>query len=114
MPLARRSWMRRAAVTIVAVLIAGLCAVVARATPKDAAVAEIPGPHDQARAIADGKAAGAQRSNTPSAVATSSAATTASPRVSAAAAAPGSGARVPGFVSFHVYATQYAPNTQGS
>src|SRR5438067_5825334 len=114
MPLARPSWIRRATVVTVALLIAGLCAVVARATPKDAAVAEIPGPHDQARAIADGKAAGAERSNAPSVVATPSAATAASPHVSAAAAAPGSGARVPGFVSFHVYATQYAPNTQGS
>gem|GEM_PF-1841677 len=104
---------------IVALLIAGICTVVARAAPSGTA-AEMPGPHNQAQAIADGQAAGIERSNIPGSTAALSAApkkaNAASPNLSAAAAAPapGSGARVPGFVSFHVYATQYAPNTQGS
>src|SRR5437588_8636275 len=112
MPLARRSSVRRAAVAITAVLIAGLCAVVAKATSPSAA-AQAPGPHDEARATVDGQTAGPLQSNLPGTVAAAAAAA-GRQQGKVYAAAPGAGARAPGFVSFHVYATQYAPNTQGS
>src|SRR4051812_8710049 len=113
MPLARPSSIRRAMVAVLALLIAGLCAVVAKATP-DSTAAQMPGPFNQAQAAADGTAAGIEQPNIPGSVAAATAAPKASQQAAVAAAAPGSRARVPGFVSFHVYATQYAPNTQGS
>ena len=92
------------------VLIAGLCTVAARgATSTTAPAQAAPGPHDEQQAAADGTRAGTQQSNS----ARQPKANTAGPSA-APAAAPGSGATVPGFVSFHVYATQYAPNTPGS
>src|SRR5437588_3497031 len=110
MVLAGSSSVRRAAVATASVLIAGLCTVAARgATSTTAPAQAAPGPHDEQQAAADGTRAGTQQSNS----ARQPKANTAGPSA-AAAAAPGSGARVPGFVSFHVYATQYAPNTQGS
>src|SRR3954471_19534816 len=110
MPHARRSWMRRAAVLIIAVLIAGLCAVVAKAQDSSAV---LPGPHNQAKALADGTAAGAEQPNIPVATAASTAAG-ATPHLSTTAAAAGAGARIGGFVSFHVYATQYAAHDSSS
>jgi hypothetical protein len=115
MPLARPSSIRRVAVAAVAVLIAGLCAVVSLSSAKGATSPTPPGPHNQAQAIADGKAAGPLRSNIPSKVAAAPEAPAGQRAASMqAAAAAGAGARIGGFVSFHVYATQYAPNTQGS
>src|SRR2546423_14830079 len=109
MPLAPRSWIRRAAVATAAVLIAALCAAVAQATSQGTTAPVMPGPHNGAKAAADGKAAGAQQSNLSSAVAASSAATKGKgPRAAtaqAAAPAPGSGARVGGFGTCHGYAT---------
>src|SRR5437016_14255782 len=93
--------LRRVATAAVALLIAALSAVSVRALAADPPL-PLPGPNDPRQATADGVAAGAQRSNivgAPHAPAT--------PGVATPAAAPGSGATLPGFVSFHVYATQY-------
>src|SRR5438132_3708248 len=104
--LARTSSTGRAAAAIASVLIAGLCAVVAHAATSTAPAAP-PGPHDPQQAAADGRAAGPEQPN-------SVAGRPAASGPSAAPAVAGAGATMPGFVSFHVYATQYAPNTQGS
>src|SRR5438270_9429237 len=100
--------LRRVATAAVALLIAALSAVTVRALAADPSL-PLPGPNDPGQAAADGAAAGPQRSNV-----VGSPLAGAGPGVATPAAAPGAGATAPGFVSFHVYATQYAPNTQGS
>src|SRR5438270_6311152 len=108
--LARRRRSRRSprivALALSATLLAGLGAALVPVVASQSPAPPVPpGPHDLQQALADGQRAGSQQPNV-----------TGARRATAAAAAPapGSGATVPGFASFHVYATQYAPNTQGS
>ncbi|MCU1449067.1 MAG: hypothetical protein JWP02_1237 [Acidimicrobiales bacterium] len=105
----RRSF-RITALALSATALAGLGAALVPVVASQAPSAPVsPGPHDLQQALADGRRAGSQQSSA------SGSRRSASPATAAAtAAAPGSGATVGGFVSFHVYATQFAPNTQGS